>query len=268
MPSVRSRLLALLALAACASSSAAPPPEPAEVAPTPSAPAAPSAAAEPAPPPPAPGTEEDEHGHGVLHRDLNAIYEEQTDVETWQNRFERRSREVVARRDDVLAVLELRPKMAVADVGAGTGLYTFALAKAVGKSGRVYAVDVQRYFLEHLREQAKARKLPQIDVVEATQHAVGLPDASIDLALLCDAYHHIEHPQPYLESLFAAIRPGGRLVILDYRHDETTKKGFIREHIRASPEVFRAEIEAAGFRFDKEPPLRLEENFLFVFRRP
>jgi len=198
--------------------------------------------------------------------ELNRHYREVRDVAAWRARFESDRREVAKRRPEVLAELDLAPGMVVADVGAGTGLYTFPMARSVGRTGKVFAVDVEDYFLEDLRAHAKASDLVQVEVVHATHSSVELPTASTDLAFLCEVYHHIEQPIPYLQSLFAAIRPGGRLVIVDYARVEGAKE-FIFSHVRASPEVFRAEIEAAGFRFDRAPDV-LEENFVFVFTRP
>ncbi len=105
-------------------------------------------------------------------------------------------------------------------------------------------------------------------MVQATPASVGLPKNSIDVAFFCDAYHHIDAPAPYLASLFAAVVPGGKLVIIDYDLDRLPKdKGFLRSHIRADSGQFRAEIEQAGFKFVKAHEL-LEENFFFVFERP
>lgn len=238
--------------------------EPTDIDDAPEAVAAPSDAASIAP---SPTHDEAEGGaHGVLHEDLNARYEQQTDIRKWQKSFERSDREVADKRDEIVKELRLRPGMAVADVGAGTGLFTFALAEAVGPSGRVFAVDVQDYFLEHLAKTAEGKKLDHVRTVAATQRSPGLAAGSIDLAFFCDAYHHIEHPAPYLRELFAAVRPGGRLVIVDYAKGESAS-AFIHDHLRGTPQEFRAEIEAAGFRFERAWD-GLEENFMYVFTRP
>ena len=205
------------------------------------------------------------HEHGVLEHDINARYDEETDVRRWQQRFEARDREVSKKRDAIVAQLGLREGMRVADVGAGTGLFTFAMARAVGPEGKVFAVDVQDYFLEHLAEKARRDKLTNVTTTKATQKSSELAPGSIDLAFLCDAYHHIEHPRPYLASLHAALAPGGKLVIVDFVKDRDASR-FIKQHVRATPEEFRAEIEAAGFTFARRWD-GLDENFFFVFVR-
>lgn len=197
---------------------------------------------------------------------LNAPYEDQADPGRWTGRFEREGREVFDHRNEIVDALQLRPGLEVADVGAGTGLFTMELSRAVGPQGTVYAVDVQDYFLEHIRDRAKKAGRDNVRTVQATQRSTELAPDSIDLALLVDAYHHIEHPRPYLRSLAAALREDGRLVVIDYRRIEGRSEPWLLEHIRADPETFRREIESAGFELKQRRDL-LEENFFFEFVR-
>jgi len=199
--------------------------------------------------------------------EINAPYDEQTDPGQWATRFEREGREVFDHRMEILGELGLRPGLDVADVGAGTGLFTLELARAVGDEGTVYAIDVQAYFLDHIGQKAKKAGLSNVKLVRAQQDAMGLDTESIDLALMSDVYHHIERPAPYLASVHAALRPGGRLVVIDYRREEGKSSAWMLEHIRASAEEFRAEIESAGFRLLKSHEGVLEENFFFEFER-
>ncbi|MEX1362748.1 MAG: methyltransferase domain-containing protein [Nannocystaceae bacterium] len=199
--------------------------------------------------------------------EINRRYEEQTDPQQWAGRFEREGREVYDRLDAIIAELSLRPGMDVADVGAGTGMLTLALANAVGPEGTVHAVDVQPYFLDHVGQKARKAGLSNVELVRATQESVGLPPASIDLAIMVDAYHHVEKPAAYLASLRAALRPEGRLVIIDYRAVEGESDAWMLEHVRASPEEFRAELEGAGFTMLSTHEGVLEENFFFELQR-
>ncbi|MCH9688627.1 MAG: methyltransferase domain-containing protein [Deltaproteobacteria bacterium] len=203
----------------------------------------------------------------TVELDINQHYEEQTDAKTWAKRFEKEGREVHDHRDEIIAVLALQPGMAVADVGAGTGLFTLAMADIVGPKGKVYAVDVQAYFLDHIGQKATKKGLDNVALVRASQESVGLAQGSIDLALMSDVYHHIEHPASYLASLHGALRPGGRLVIIDYRRIEGESSAWLLDHIRASPEQFRAEIVSAGFVLRDNHEGILEENFFFEFER-
>lgn len=215
-------------------------------------------------PAPAAGTE----APARVETDVNDDYVEQTNPKRWQAQFEREGREVFDRQAEILAALELREGLAVADVGAGTGLFTLALAERVGPEGKVYAVDVQAYFLDHIGQKARKAELHNVTLVRADQASAKLPEGSVDLVLMCDSYHHVEQPAAYLASLKAALRPGGRLVVVDYIAIEGKSEAWMLDHVRATPTEFRAEIESAGFRFVRAHEGVLEENFFFEFSRP
>lgn len=200
--------------------------------------------------------------------DINDDYAEQQNPARWAGRFEREGREVFDQRDAILGALGLARDMAVADVGAGTGLFTLAMAERVGPKGTVYAVDVQAYFLDHIGQKARKAKLENVVLVRAEQGSAKLPAGSVDLVLMCDSYHHVEQPAAYLASLKAALRPGGRLVIIDYIAIEGTSEKWMLEHVRATPAEFRAEIESAGLRFVRAHEGVLVENFFYEFERP
>lgn len=199
---------------------------------------------------------------------INEHYAENDDPERWAKRFERIGREVFDQREQIVAALGLRKGQRIADVGAGTGLLTVELARAVGEQGTVYAVDVQPNFLDHIAQRARKEGLSNVQLVRAQQDSAQLPEGSVQLVLMCDTYHHVEQPAAYLESLRKAIEPGGRLVVVDYRAVEGQSRAWIVDHVRATPEQFRAEIEGAGFRFVREHEGLLEENFFYEFERP
>jgi SAM-dependent methyltransferase len=191
------------------------------------------------------------------------------DVDRFVEIFEGESREVFANRDGIVEALALSPGMAVADIGAGTGAFLPALDRHVGRTGRVYAVDISPKFLEHLRKRVKLQNLANVEVVTGLENSVELPAASVDLAFVCDTYHHFEYPQSTLASLFAAIRPGGSLVIVDFDRIPGTSRKWILDHMRAGKAEFTREIESAGFRFDREISVDgLEENYVLRFERP
>jgi SAM-dependent methyltransferase len=194
---------------------------------------------------------------------------EDLDVERYVEIFEGESREVFVHRERIAKALAVSPGMTVADIGAGTGLFLPAFDREVGPEGRVYAVEISPKFLEHLRERAERETLERVEVVKGLEDSVALPTASVDLAFVCDTYHHFEYPQSSLDSLFAAIRPGGSLVILDFERIPGESQDWVLGHVRAGKEVFRGEIESAGFRFEREVSVEgLEENYVLRFRRP
>jgi ubiquinone/menaquinone biosynthesis C-methylase UbiE len=203
-------------------------------------------------------------------RDINERFESpDLDVDEWVGRFESESREVFALRHEIAKKLELGPGMAIADIGAGTGFFAEVFAEFVGAEGRVYAVEVSPRFLDHLRQRARKQGFGQIEVVEGGERSARLEDASIDVAFLCDTYHHFEYPQQMLASLHRALRPGGRLVVVDFEKIEGSSPEWILEHVRAGRQEVSAEIVEAGFAADQQIHVDgMTENYMLQFRRP
>jgi SAM-dependent methyltransferase len=198
----------------------------------------------------------------------DSFLDESLNVEKYVERFEGESRAVFAERHAIVNALELAPGDAVADIGAGTGFFSFLIADAVGRTGQVYAVEISPRFLDHLREQADVRGVSTMQVVEGTTESVELPRASTDLAFICDVYHHFETPEATLASLHEAIRPDGTLVVIEFHRVPGETSKFLLEHVRAGREVFQSEIEAAGFTFLDEITLPgLDDNYILRFRR-
>ena len=189
------------------------------------------------------------------------------DLAVWQQRFERAGREIYDNRRKIVALAGLTEGEAVADVGAGTGLFTFLFAEAVGPRGKVYAVDIVPRFVRHLQAEARRRRLGQVVPVLGRPRSVSLPPESVDLLFLCDAYHHFEFPRSMNRSLFRALRPGGTLLLIDFRRVPGRTPAGVLEHVRAGQEVFTAELVAAGFEAVAEIPL-LEENYVVRLRKP
>jgi ubiquinone/menaquinone biosynthesis C-methylase UbiE len=190
------------------------------------------------------------------------------DVTKFEQRFEGESREVFAHRARVAALLQLQPGMAVADVGAGTGLYTMLFAPKVGETGRVYGVDIAPKFVEHITKTAAERKLPQVVAQQCSERSVELPAASVDLVFVCDTYHHFEYPQATLASIRDALRPGGELLILDFIREPGVSREWILDHVRAGEAVVTQEVTAAGFELvRREATPFLRENYVLRFRR-
>ncbi len=190
------------------------------------------------------------------------------DVKGFIKKFESDDREVYAKRNEIVAALGLRPGMAVADVGAGTGLFTRLFAERVGKSGRVYAVDIAPRFLTHIAAESKKHGQSQVATVQGSQLSTNLPPESVDLVFLCDVYHHLENPEKTLASIRQSLKSDGRLVVIDFDRVEGRSADFVLKHVRAGQDVFRKEIEAAGFWFEptKKSPV-LKENFFLRFEK-
>jgi ubiquinone/menaquinone biosynthesis C-methylase UbiE/intracellular sulfur oxidation DsrE/DsrF family protein len=189
------------------------------------------------------------------------------DVEKYKGTFEGESREVYVQREKLVAACGLKPGMVVADVGAGTGLHTRLFAKAVGDDGQVYAVDISAKFLEHIQKTSREAKLRNVTPVLCNEDAVDLPRGSVDVAFVCDTYHHFEFPHRTLASLHRAIKPGGKLVVVDFKRVEGVSSAWTLNHVRAGQETVEKEIAAAGFKKADEVKDLLKDNYLVVFTR-
>ncbi|MEO1615017.1 MAG: methyltransferase domain-containing protein [Planctomycetota bacterium] len=190
-------------------------------------------------------------------------------VEEWLARFEIESREVYSARARVLEVCDFKPGQRIADIGAGTGFYSRLFADAVGETGWIYSVDIVPKFLEHINKQARKDGITNLTCVLCTDRSTRLPPESVDGAFLCDTYHHFEFPPQTLASLYQAMKPGGKLVLIDFERIEGQSSDFIMGHVRAGKETFRTEIMQAGFEFAGEERVEgFEENYLLVFRKP
>jgi ubiquinone/menaquinone biosynthesis C-methylase UbiE len=117
---------------------------------------------------------------------------------------------------ELAKLFELKPGMTVADVGAGFGAWTVRFSRAVGPSGRVYATDIGAAQLAALRDAVKRDGLTNVTVVEGATDTTNLPAACCDAILIRVAYHHLTQPEPIVKSLAAALKPGGRLAVIDF----------------------------------------------------
>jgi len=118
--------------------------------------------------------------------------------------------------DETIAKLQLKPGDVIADIGAGSGLFSLPLAKAASPGGMVYAVDIEQGLLDHISAEAKASHLTNIRTVLGKFSDPNLPSTNIDLALINDVLHHIENRAGYLKSLAHYMKPSGRIVIIDF----------------------------------------------------
>ena len=188
-------------------------------------------------------------------------------VEEFTQKFETESREIFHQRDKIVASVGLKPGMVMADIGAGTGLFTVAFAQAVGPTGKVYAVDIVKSFIEHIKARASKANAANVETVLCKEKSVELPESSIDLAFICDVYHHFEYPQATLATLHKALKPGGEMVIIDFKRIPGESSDFVMGHVRAGQDVFEAEVTAAGFEKVSEVKDVLKENYFVRFKK-
>ena len=188
-------------------------------------------------------------------------------VEAFVERFETESREVFANREQIVAACQLKAGQTVADIGAGTGLFTRLFSKAVGNQGQVLAVDIAQKFLDHIQTGSRQAGLRNVSTVLCKADSTELPAQSVDVAFICDTYHHFEFPAKTMASLRRALKPQGRVVLIDFRRIEGKSSEWTLSHVRAGQEVFEAEVVAAGFKKVREEPKLLDENYFVVFEK-
>jgi predicted methyltransferase len=202
--------------------------------------------------------------------DINTRFlDPEIDAEDWAERWEVESREIYARRHEIVEAIGLVEGESIADVGAGTGLFVAPFSAAVAGTGTVYALDISPAFVEHVRRRARDEGLANVEVVLSEQASTTLPGDSVDVVFLCDTYHHFEHHVEMLASIRDALRPGGRLVVVDFERIPGVSRDWILGHVRAGKDDVIAEIEQAGFRLEREVEIDgLDENYLLRFDRP
>lgn len=186
------------------------------------------------------------------------------DFDVWVGRFERRGREVYDRREDIVAATGVKPAMTVADVGAGTGLFTRLFSDAVGNTGKVYAIDISQAFIDNILRISREQGQENVVGIVNSPRSVALPAGSVDLVFICDTYHHFEYPREMMRSIRNVLKPHGSVVVVDFRKIPGFSTPWVMGHVRANEAVFTREIESAGFRLVEDNDL-LRTNYFLRF---
>ena len=183
------------------------------------------------------------------------------DADKWAKVFDDPERDAWQKPHAVIEALALKPDAVVADLGAGTGYFAMRLAHMVSK-GRVYGVDLEPKMVKYLAERAKKEGLKNLSAVQGTPSDAKLP-AKVDLVLLVDVYHHIDAREAYFGKLAAALKPGGRVAIIDF--NASSKVGPpVRERMTA--EQVQAEMGKAAYRLAAHHDF-LPNQYFLVFER-
>jgi len=176
----------------------------------------------------------------------------------------RPEREAEEQPDRALDLIGIAKGTTVADVGAGNGYITWRMAQRVGPAGKVYAVDIQPEMLRMLRTNMRERKLDNFEAVLGAFDDPKLPPNAIDLITLVDVYHEFSEPQKMLRGMRAALKPDGRLVLLEYRGEDPTVP--IRPEHKMTVAQVKAELEPEGFRLDRLVD-DLPRQHILIFRK-
>lgn len=177
--------------------------------------------------------------------------------------YEGFNREAWQHREEVIQALNIRQGDYVADLGSGSGYFTFLLAKAVGPSGKVYAIDIDADMNAYVEARAREEGYTNIEVILAKPDGPLLPESGVDLIFTCITYHHLEDRVAYFKSAGKYLRPGGRIAIIDFNEKAWLEK--LIGHWTAS-EVLPHELKEAGYALDQEFHFLPKQMFLIFSR--
>ncbi|HEY7313251.1 MAG TPA: class I SAM-dependent methyltransferase [Gemmataceae bacterium] len=158
----------------------------------------------------------------------------------WLERPEREKQEQPTK---LLKILDLKPNTVVADIGAGSGYYSFRMAEKVGAKGKVLAVDIQKEMLDIIRQRMKKEEFANIEPILGTEKDPKLPNGGVDLILLVDVYHEFAFPFEMTQAMLKALKPGGRLVFVEFREEDRDPEVPILPAHRMTKKQVRAEME-------------------------
>ncbi len=180
--------------------------------------------------------------------------------------LDRSERDLEEDPDRAIDVLKIEKGSTVADVGAGSGYMTVKLAKKVGPQGRVYATDIQQGMLDLLGKRVAKARIANVTPVLSTQDDPRLPEGAVDLVLMVDVYHELSQPQVMLRKIRAALKPAGRLVLLEYRKEDPDIP--IRPEHKMSVAEAKLEVEAEGFKLTRTNEDLPRQHILIFSRTP
>ena len=179
--------------------------------------------------------------------------------------LDRSERDLEEDPDRAIDVLRIEKGATVADVGAGSGYMTVKLSKKVGPQGRVYANDIQQGMLDLLNKRLVKSRITNVTTVLGTQDDPRLPSEALDLIIMVDVYHELSQPQTILRKLRSSLKPGGRLVLLEYRKEDPDVP--IRPEHKMSVADAKLEVEAEGFKLTKTNE-DLPRQHILIFTKP
>ncbi len=178
-------------------------------------------------------------------------------AEKWAQEFDDPKRDAWQKPHEVIQALALKPDAVIADIGAGTGYFSVRLAHMVPQ-GRVYGVDIEPDMVNYLAGRAKREGLKNLTAVKGAPGDPLLPE-KVDLILMVDVFHHIEDRDRYVRTLHDALKPGGRIAIIDFRMDSHEGPP---KSARSTPEAIKAELNRAGYTLVQEHAFLPNQYFL------
>jgi arsenite methyltransferase len=195
--------------------------------------------------------------------DESSHHRRPTDIQQYLEHLDRAERDTDQQPARVIEALGLQPGLSVADIGAGSGYFTRRFVQAVTEKGKVYAVDVEPDMLQYAQASIARMPIPStVEFILAQPDNPQLPRQSVDLIFLCNVYHHLNDRPAYFSNVRTALKPGGRIAIIDFYHDARSGDvGFPRKHL-VSRDTVVEEMAKAGFQLAREHTFLTRQYFL------
>lgn len=194
--------------------------------------------------------------------DANKGYKTKEGRDSVAKTLDNPNRDKTQKPEEIIALIEVKPGMTVADIGTGTGYMLPFLSRAVGPQGKVIGEDIQNDFLDRARAKVQANKLTNITLDLGNETDPKLPAGAVDIALCLDVYHHFDYPDKMLANIAHGLKPHGRFVVVDfYKKDRP-------DHIRLERDDVRHEIESNGFKFVAMHERTGNNQYMLTFEKP
>jgi ubiquinone/menaquinone biosynthesis C-methylase UbiE len=196
----------------------------------------------------------------AVTRDAQEMHRLHNDLKSYIGMLDDPKRDAYQRPHEVLAALNLKPGEVIADIGAGSGYFTFRLAHHVGAKGKVYAVDVSPDMIRHINRRIRETKATNVVSILAESDDPLLPDRSVDRFFICDVWHHVEDRAKYLSLMKKMLKPGGEVVMIDFHKKELPFGPPLQ--MKIAREDLIKQMESNGFRLSKEHTFLPYQYFL------
>jgi len=204
-------------------------------------------------------------GERSINPGINSYYFD-ANHEEWVPVFESESREIFAQRHAILSALKIKPGMRIADIGAGTGFFSLLFAEKTSPEGVVYAVDIAEDFIKTIEEKAELAGHSNLIGIINNGREAEVPPRSIDLAFICDTYHHFEYPKSMMCSIHQALSDQGEVVIIDFLTAPDVSSRWVQHHVRAGRDEVINEMKSFGYEMTEDLQL-LRTNYFLRFKK-
>jgi ubiquinone/menaquinone biosynthesis C-methylase UbiE len=177
--------------------------------------------------------------------------------------LERPTRELEEQPRKAVEMMELKPTDVVADIGAGSGYFSFRMAAKVPQ-GKVLAVDIQREMIDVVQQTARQKHVTNVQTILSTVKDPKLPEGQVDVALMVDAYHEFDHPREMMDGIVKGLKPGGRVILVEYRAEDPNV--MILPHHKMTVDQAKKEMAAVGLTFVESKEDLPQQHFM-VFKK-